>query len=326
MRRLVNHNGSIDRALKLIKAASQAGADAVKFQTFIASEEISTFAPKANYQKTLTDQNETQLEMVRKLELNKEEHIALIQECDRLNIEFMSSAFDLISLEMLKEINIKRFKIPSGEITNLPYLRKIAKFNMPIILSTGMARIGEIDKCLEILENNGFDISYVTILHCNSEYPTPLEDVNLNVLSTLKDTFGLKVGYSDHTMGIEVSIAAVALGASVIEKHLTLDRNLDGPDHSSSLEPKEFEQMVSQIRSIEIALGSKIKKPTNSEMKNIEIVRKSIVAKIKISKGEVFSEDNLTVKDQEGLSPMIWDHIIGKRAERDFYPDEIIQL
>ena len=255
----VNHNGSIDRALKLIKAASQAGADAVKFQTFIASEEISTFAPKANYQKTLTDQNETQLEMVRKLELNKEEHIALIQECDRLNIEFMSSAFDLISLEMLKEINIKRFKIPSGEITNLPYLRKIAKFNMPIILSTGMARIGEIDKCLEILENNGFDISYVTILHCNSEYPTPLEDVNLNVLSTLKDTFGLKVGYSDHTMGIEVSIAAVALGASVIEKHLTLDRNLDGPDHSSSLEPKEFEHMVSQIRSIEIALGSKIK-------------------------------------------------------------------
>ena len=323
----VNHNGNIENAYKLIEAASMVGADAVKFQTFIASEEISTFAPKANYQKNLTDINETQLEMVKKLELTSEQHISLINKCDTLNIEFMSSAFDLKSLELLNELHIKRFKIPSGEITNLPYLRKIAKFKIPIILSTGMCRVGEIDQCLEILENSGYNLSNVTILHCNSEYPTPLKDVNLRVTKSLKTTFGLNVGYSDHTMGTAVSVAAVALGATVIEKHLTLDRNMQGPDHLSSLEPNEFKQMVDQIRSIEIALGSKIKKPTNSEMKNINIVRKSIVAKVKISKGEIFSDDNLTVKRPgTGLSPMNWDILIGMKSDREYEPDEFIKL
>ena len=248
----VNHNGNIENAFKLIEAAAMVGADAVKFQTFIASEEISTFAPKANYQKNLTDINETQLEMVKKLELTSQQHISLINKCDTLNIEFMSSAFDLKSLELLNELRIKRLKIPSGEITNLPYLRKIAKFNIPIILSTGMCRVGEIDQCLEILENTGYNLSNITILHCNSEYPTPLKDVNLKVIKSLETTFGLKVGYSDHTMGTEVSVAAVALGATIIEKHITLDRNMQGPDHLSSFEPDEFKLMVDQIRSIEL--------------------------------------------------------------------------
>lgn len=323
----VNHNGSIDLAFKLIEAAKEVGADAIKFQSFKADKVVSKDAEKAEYQKKTTNSNESQYEMIKRLELSLDDHYKLFDYCLNKGIQFLSSPFDLESIDLLIQLKLETLKIPSGEITNLPYLRKIAQFNKNIILSTGMSDLGEIEDALDVLINNGTDKERITILHCNTEYPTPFEDVNLKAMLTIKNAFNVKVGYSDHTKGIEVPIAAVALGAEVIEKHFTLDRNMEGPDHKASLEPKELKEMVMAIRNIEKALGNGIKKPSESELKNKPITRKSIVAKKDIKKGEIFTEENLTVKRPgNGISPMRWDEIIGKEAKRDFDIDELIEL
>lgn len=323
----VNHNGSIDLAYKLIDEAKNAGADAVKFQSFKASNIVSKKAEKAEYQKRTTDSNETQYEMIKRLELSLEDHINLINYCKKKEIEFLSSPFDFDSIDVLNNLGLKTFKIPSGEIINLPYLRKIGKLNKNIILSTGMSDLGEIEDALNVLIENGTLKEKIIVLQCNTEYPTPFEDVNLKAMLTIKNAFNVKVGYSDHTQGIEVPIAAVALGAEVIEKHFTLDRNMEGPDHKASLEPNELKQMVKAIRNIEVALGDGIKKPSKSELKNRDIARKSIVAIKKIEKGEIFNESNIGVKRPgKGLSPMRWDEVIGKLAKRNFEEDEIIEL
>jgi len=323
----VNHNGSIERALDMVKIAARSGADAVKFQTFIAEEEISKYASKAEYQKKTTGITESQLEMVKKLELNKNDHLRLIDLCAKYDIEFMSSAFDFISIRLLEELNISKLKIPSGEITNLPYLRQIGKLGKPVILSTGMSFLGEIEAALEVLEISGTNREKITVLHCNTEYPTPMEDVNLKAMLALRDAFGVSVGYSDHTLGIEVPIAAVALGAMVIEKHFTLDRTLNGPDHKASLEPEELKAMVQAIRHIEKALGDGIKRPSASETKNKPIARKSLVAATAIRNGDSFTDTNLAVKRPgTGISPMRWDEILGRSAIRDFKADELIEI
>ena len=323
----VNHNGSIERALDMVKIAARSGADAVKFQTFIAEEEISKYASKAEYQKKTTGITESQLEMVKKLELNKNDHLRLIDLCAKYDIEFMSSAFDFISIRLLEELNISKLKIPSGEITNLPYLRQIGKLGKPVILSTGMSFLGEIEAALEVLEISGTNREKITVLHCNTEYPTPMEDVNLKAMLAIRDAFGVKIGYSDHTLGTEVSVAAVAMGATVIEKHFTLDRNLPGPDHKASLEPEELKAMVQAIRNIEKALGDGIKRPSPSEAKNKPIARKSLVAATAIRNGDSFTEANLAVKRPgTGISPMRWDEILGRSAIRDFKADELIKL
>ncbi len=321
----VNHNGSIDLAKKLIDVAFDAGADAVKFQTFKAKNLVSKNAEKANYQKNTTDEKENQLSMLKKLELSKEAHLELIYYCNKKNIKFLSSPFDHNSINLLKDLGLEIFKIPSGEITNLPYLRHIGKLNKKIILSTGMSNIDEVKNALNILVNSGTKKNDVLILHANSQYPTPMEDVNLKAMVNIGKKLNVDYGYSDHTLGIEVDIAAVAMGASCIEKHLTLDCDMEGPDHKASLEPIQFKKMVEAIRNIELAFGSGIKKASKSEMQNIDIVRKSIVAKKEIKKGDVFNEDNITVKRPgRGISPMKWDEILGTKALKDYQEDDLL--
>ena len=323
----VNHNGDLDLAKKLIDVAANAGADSVKFQTFTADKLVTTHAKKADYQNKTTSDVESQYTMIRKLELNREMHEKLIKHTEEKKIQFLSTGFDIDSIDMLVELGLERFKIPSGEITHLPYLRHIGRYGKPVILSTGMATLDEIDIALNILESAGTPRKKITVLHCNTEYPTPMIDVNLRAMTTIRDTFGVEVGYSDHTLGIEVATAAVALGATVIEKHITLDRNLSGPDHRASIEPDEFKNMVTAIRNIEEALGDGIKQPSASESKNISIARKSLVASCAIKSGEIFSESNISVKRPgTGLSPMLWDKVMGSKAPRNFSPDELIEL
>lgn len=325
----VNHNGSMDNAYRLIDAASQAGVDYIKFQTFKSENLVSSTAKKAEYQIQNTGKkDESQLQMLKKLELNQQQHEQLIAYCKQKNIHFFSTAFDLDSLEYLHQIGLDLVKIPSGEITNLPYLRKAAALFNKVILSTGMSTIEEIKDALNVFLTAGIDKQNITILHCNTEYPTPMQDVNLKAMLHLKDEFGCEVGYSDHTLGIEVPIAAVALGASVIEKHFTLDKAMEGPDHKASLEPDELKAMVTAIRNIEKAINGNGKKEVSpSEIKNLEITRKSIVAAVTIKKGDIFSEENLSVKRPgNGISPMQWDHVIGKAANKDFKTDELISI
>jgi len=321
----VNHNGDMDLAKQLIDAAVDAGADVVKFQTFSAERLATHNAPKADYQGKTTDDSESQFSMLKRLELSSAMHEDLIAYCRSKKIDFFSTGFEIESLNYLASLGAERFKIPSGEITNLPYLRHVGAFGKPVILSTGMSSLGEIEAALEVLEAAGTPRTKITVLHCNTEYPTPMRDVNLRAMCSIRDAFGVSVGYSDHTQGIEVPIAAVALGATVIEKHLTLDRNLPGPDHMTSLEPKEFTAMVRAIRNIEQAMGDGIKRPSSSEYKNRAIARKSLVAARPISSGEIFSDENLDVKRPgTGICPMLWDQIIGTKAPRDFDADELI--
>ena len=321
----VNHNGSVELAKKLINVACEAGADAVKFQTFKAENLVSTNAKKAEYQKQTTDSQESQFDMIKKLELDVETHKELISYCNSQNIMFLSTPFDHDSIELLNDLGLEIFKIPSGEITNLPYLRHIGKLGKKVILSTGMADIGEIEDALDILIDAGTKKENITVLHANTMYPTPIEDVNLKAMVTIGNTFEIAYGYSDHTLGIEVDIAAVAMGASCIEKHCTLDKTMEGPDHKASLEPDELIAMVKAIRNIQLALGSSIKKPSKSETPNMEVARKSIVAKTTISKGERFTEDNLAVKRPgNGISPMRWDETIGTIATKGYQEDELI--
>ncbi len=323
----VNHNGSLKVAKKMIDAAKSCGADAIKFQTFKPENLVSKFAKKAKYQQKITSKSESQLDMLKKLALGANEHRELIRYCRKKGIIFLSTPFDLESIDLLNKFKLNIFKIPSGEITNLPFLRKIGKLQRKIIMSTGMADIKETKTALDMLMSSGTAKKDITVLHCNTEYPTPYEDVNLRAMLTIKDTFGVNVGYSDHTLGIEIPIAAVALGATVIEKHFTLNKSMKGPDHNVSLEPKEFKAMVEAIRHIEVAFGSSIKKPSNSERKNITAIRKSIVALKNIKKGEIFSEENITTKrPATGISPMQWDKVIGKTAQRDFKKDRAIQI
>lgn len=320
-----NHNGDFALALKLVDVAVESGADCVKFQTFVTEEVISKKAEKADYQKESTGINESQYEMVKKLELSFEQFKEIDSYCKKKGIIFLSTAFDLRSIEFLNTLDMPFWKIPSGEITNLPYLMKIAQINKDVVLSTGMSTIEEIREAVDVLTNNG--AGKITLLHCNTEYPTPMEDVNLKAMASLQKLFNLDVGYSDHTLGIEVPVAAVALGAKIIEKHFTLDRNMEGPDHQASLEPHELKDMVKSICNIEKALGSDIKKPSQSETKNINIARKSIVARRKIVKGEVFTEENLAIKRPgNGISPMKWFDVLGKESTRDFEEDELIEI
>lgn len=321
----VNHNGSIEMAVQLIDAAVYSGADAVKFQTFRADDLVCRYAEKAEYQKLLTEDEESQYAMLKRLELNSENHRVLHQYCSEKKIQLLSSPFDLKSIDLLRDLGLNIIKIPSGEITNLPYLEKIGRFNCEIILSTGMADDNEIAQALKVLTEAGTDLSQITLLHCTTAYPAPFEDVNLLAMQGMKRRFRVDVGYSDHTKGYEVAIAAAALGAKVIEKHFTLDRNLPGPDHQASLEPHELHALVHSIRNVEMALGSSDKKVTPSDKRNRDRVRKSIVAVCDIKKGEVFSERNLGVKRPgTGLSPMLWYDLIGKKAPCDFAKDTII--
>jgi N,N'-diacetyllegionaminate synthase len=321
----VNHNGSIELAKKMIDLASDAQADAIKFQTFKAEKLVSKNAQKAEYQKKTTDSSESQFDMIKKLELNQDVHKELMSYCKDKNIMFLSTPFDTDSIDLLNELGLEIFKIPSGEITNFPYLRHIGRLNKKIILSTGMSDIGEIEDALDVLMNAGTQKENITVLHANTEYPTPMRDVNLHAMVTIGKTFDVEFGYSDHTLGIEVDIAAVAMGAKVIEKHFTLDKTMDGPDHKASLEPDELNAMVLAIRNIEKALGDGIKKPSVSEKPNMKIARKSIVASRSIRQGEVFTESNLTTKRPgNGISPMRWDEIIGTIASKDYEMDELL--
>jgi N,N'-diacetyllegionaminate synthase len=323
----VNHNGDIELAKKLVDAAADAGADLVKFQTFNAKQLVTHAAPLADYQLSMTKDVQSQFAMLRQLELSEEMHETLITHCNRRNIGFFSTGFDIESLNYLMAIGAQLFKVPSGEITNLLYLRHIGALGKPVILSTGMATLGEIEAAIEVLEGAGTSRAEITVLHCNTEYPTPMQDVNLLAMRSLREAFGVAVGYSDHTPGIEVSIAAAALGATVIEKHLTLDRNLAGPDHKASLEPHEFTAMVRAVRNIEQAMGDGIKRPSPSEAKNKSIARKSLVAAKPIVAGDLFTLENVTVKRPgTGISPMRWDEVKGKVARRDFKLDEFISL
>ena len=321
----VNHNGSIDLAKKLIDVASAAGVDAVKFQTFKAENLATKNAEKANYQRARTDQKENQFSMLKKLEMSKEMHLELIDYTKNKNIEFLSSPFDHDSIDLLNDLGLELFKIPSGEINNLPYLKHIGKLNKKIILSTGMSNMDEIKNALDILINSGTKKNNIIVLHANTEYPTPIEDVNLRAMVNIGKELNVDFGYSDHTLGIEVDIAAVALGASCIEKHFTLDCDMEGPDHKASLEPYQLRDMVQAIRNTELALGNGVKKPSKSELSNIEIVRKSIIAKTKIKKGDIFKENNLTIKRPGGgISPMKWDDILGTKATKDYEDDELL--
>ncbi len=321
----VNHNGSLDLAKKLIDVACESGVDAVKFQTFKTENVISKSAEKAEYQKVTTDKDESQFDMIKKLELDVDAHYELIDYCNKKGIMFLSTPFDHESIELLDSLGLEIFKIPSGEITNLPYLRHIGSLKKRVILSTGMADIGEIEDALDVLIKEGTPKENITLLHANTMYPTPMEDVNLRAMVTIGKTFDIEYGYSDHTLGIEVDIASVAMGASVIEKHFTLDKDMEGPDHRASLEPHELNSMVASIRNIELALGSSIKKASPSEIPNMEVARKSIVASRDIKIGEVFSESNLTVKrPATGMNPMRWDEIIGKISQKEYLKDELI--
>ena len=321
----VNHNGSVDLAKKLIDAASISGADAVKFQTFKAENLVVKNTQKADYQKQTTDASESQFDMIKKLELDVDTHKELIAYCQEKIIMFLSTPFDHESIDLLSDLGLKIYKIPSGEITNLPYLRHIGSLGKQVILSTGMSNLKEVGDALNILINAGTSKDNITVLHANTMYPTPMEDVNLNAMLTIQKEFGVDIGYSDHTLGIEVDIAAVAMGASCIEKHFTLDKTMDGPDHKASLEPEELKAMVSAIRNIEKALGSSEKKPSPSETVNIDVVRKSIVASQSIKKGDRLSSKNITTKRPgTGISPMKWDEIIGTTSSQDYNVDELI--
>lgn len=323
----VNHNGDIELAKKLISVAKLAGVDFVKFQTFKTSNLVTKTASKAEYQKSTTDSHETQYDMIRRLELSKADHEVLLEECRRQDIGFLSTAFDRDSFDMLIDLGIDQVKIPSGELTNLPLLSHMTRLGLPVILSTGMANLGEVEAALEVIEQAGTPRSRITALHCTTEYPTPMLDVNLRAMVNMKSALGVNVGYSDHTPGIEIAIAAVALGATVIEKHFTLDRNLPGPDHQASLEPDELKAMVAAIRNVEIALGDGIKRPSESELKNKPIARKSLVAIKPINAGEPFTTENVGAKRPgTGISPMRWGEIIDKTAKRNFSVDELIEV
>ena len=321
----VNHNGSIETAKKLIDVAASAKVDFVKFQTFKAENLATKSADKAKYQKDLTDNKESQFEMLKKLELDFESHIELIKYCSHKKIKFLSTPFDIDSLNMLLKLDIPLIKIPSGELTNLPLLREIGKTKKPIIMSTGMATLDEIDSALKILYNSGAKKNKITVLHCNTEYPTPIKDVNLNAMLTIKKELKVAVGYSDHTLGIDISLAAVVLGATIIEKHFSLDRMQPGPDHKASLMPDELINLVRSINKIEKALGNGEKTPSPSEKKNLFIARKSIVAKKNIDKNKFFTEQNLTTKRPgTGMSPMKWNKIIGQKSKKNYKIDEFI--
>lgn len=324
----VNHNGSLELAKQLIDAAAEAGVDYVKFQTFKTENLVSKQAPKAEYQKRNTgDSEHSQFSMLKKLELSPEQHVELIDYCQKKGVRFFSTAFDLDSIDFLSGLKLGLWKIPSGEITNYPYLKKIALRKEPVILSTGMSDLEDIGNAIRVLEQYGVNREKITVLHCNTEYPTPMADVNLRAMQTIKKLLGVKVGYSDHTLGIEVPIAAVALGAEVIEKHFTLSREMEGPDHKASLEPDELKAMVKAIRHVEIALGSGNKKITESEAKNRAVARKSIVASSFIRKGEMFTENNISVKRPgTGISPMEWENVLGQMAKKDFEPEDLIEL
>ncbi len=323
----VNHNGDYDRAVAMIHAAKEAGADYVKFQTAVPELVISSIAPKAEYQKETTGEAESQLEMCRKIHLRLEDYPSIAAICRETGIGFMSTPFDLKSIDCLAPLGMDYWKIPSGEITNLPYLRKIAGFKGHIILSTGMCEIEEVEQALQVLEQNGTQRENVALLHCTTQYPTAMEDVNLRAMFQLARLNPGCVGYSDHTVGIEVPVAAAALGARVIEKHFTLDKTLPGPDHRASLDPAELKEMVTAIRNIEKALGNGIKRVTEAERPNIEVARKSIIAARDIAKGEILTQENLTVKRPgNGISPMRWDEVVGTKACRDFAYDSLITL
>ncbi|MDD7461671.1 MAG: N-acetylneuraminate synthase [Prevotellaceae bacterium] len=324
----VNHNGSIVVAKQLIDEACNAGVDIIKFQTFKADQLVAKHAPKAEYQKqNMNDGNESQYAMLKKLELSHQDHEELIDYCSQKGIRFWSTAFDFDSIDYLHSLKLGLWKIPSGEVTNYPFLRKIASFGEPVIMSTGMCEEEDITAAIQVLNKFGITNNQIILLHCNTQYPTPFNDVNLNTLATLKEKFKVEVGYSDHTQGIEVPIAAVALGATVIEKHFTLDRNMEGPDHQASLEPKELKQMVQAIRNIEKALGTGHKHITSSERANIAVARKSIVAACNIAKGDFFTEENITVKRPgTGLSPMRWEEVLGLQAMRDYQVEEQIEI
>ena len=325
----VNHNGSIDMAKQLVLKAKEVGVDYIKFQTFKASKLVTKSAKQAEYQqKNIGNGEDSQYQMLKKLELSPEEHQILIDYCDELGIKFFSTAFDFDSIDYLHSLNLGLWKIPSGEVTNYPFLKRIAAYNEKTILSTGMCDMQDVKNAVEALYKNGLSKENLILLHCNTEYPTPFEDVNLKAMDALRKEFGVEVGYSDHTKGIEVPIAAVALGATVIEKHFTLDRTLPGPDHKASLEPDELKAMVSAIRNIEKAVGGDgTKHVSESERKNIAIARKSIVAACDIKAGEVLTEGNLTVKRPgSGISPMCWEEVIGKKAKHDFFEDDLIEI
>jgi len=323
----VNHNGDVNIAKQLIDAAAEAKADYVKFQTFQSNKVISSFAEQASYQYKNTGIKESQLEMVQKLELSKQDHQLLLDHCKKTNIKFFSTSFDLPSTRFLRKLNLGLFKIPSGEITNLPYLSLIGGYNTEIILSTGMADLGEIEQAIRVLEKNGTERNKITLLHCTTEYPAPFEEVNLKAMNTLREAFGTEVGYSDHTEGIEVAIAATALGASVIEKHFTLDKSLHGPDHKASLDPDELKKMVYSIRLIEKSLGDGRKEPSQSEIRNKSVARKSLVAKKLIKKGDKFTRNNIAIKRPGyGISPMKIDDVLGRKAIRKFTTDEMIEI
>jgi N,N'-diacetyllegionaminate synthase len=323
----VNHNGDISLARQLIDAAADAGADLVKFQTFNASRQVTRVAKKADYQTQTTDCNESQHDMLQRLELTEAMHHELIAHCSARKIGFFSTGFDIDSIDLLQSLGQEHFKIPSGEITNLPYLRHIGRLGNTTILSTGMATLGDIEAAIDVLEQAGTPRSKITVLHCTTEYPTPMVEVNLRAMQSIQSAFGVAVGYSDHTQGIEVAIAAVAMGATVIEKHFTLDRNLPGPDHQASLEPVELKAMVTAIRNIELALGDGVKRLTPSEARNKPIARKSLVANQEIKAGELFTDQNVTTKRPgTGISPMRWDEVLGRIATRNFAADELIEL
>ncbi len=323
----VNHNGSLEIAKKMIDCAAQCEVDAIKFQTFQADSLVSPFAPKAEYQKKLTNHRETQLKMLKSYQLDKHAHRQLMKYCKKRKILFISSPFDLPSINLLNDLGLPILKIPSGEINNLPYLKKIGKLKKKLILSTGMASLEEIQTALKILIKAGTPKQLITVLHCNTAYPTPFGDVNLQAMLTMKERLKVKVGYSDHTLGIEIPIAAVALGAGVIEKHFTLDRTREGPDHKASLEPSELKKMVAAIRHVELALGTGIKKPSASEIKNLPVVRKSLVAASDINKGDIFQSENIAVKRPgTGITPMNLNKVLGLRAKRDFKKDELIEI
>lgn len=320
----MNHNGSLELALEMVDAAAQAGADYIKFQTFKAENLVTSAGTTAAYQKNNCNAD-SQLEMLRSLELTFDDFIRIKSYCEDKGIGFVSTPFDLESIDFLASLGMDFMKIPSGEITNLPYLRRIAATRMPVVMSSGMSTIGDIEAALEVFYSQGYGQSDITLLHCNTEYPTPFRDVNLIAMVSLRNTFGIRTGYSDHTPGIEVPVAATALGAAVIEKHFTLNRSLPGPDHVASLEPEELSRMVKEIRNVAVSLGSPLKQISDSERKNMAVARKSIVAATDIKEGDIFTEENLTVKRPgDGISPMLWDKIIGRKAVRDFSKDSPI--
>ena len=322
----VNHNGDLSLGEKLIEVAADCGADFVKFQTFTAENLVTPNTKVAEYQMNNSEKDNTQLNLLKKLELSRDQHIKLKQKSADLNINFMSTAFDVESSDFLKELGQEVFKIPSGEITNLPLLRHIGKYQKEVILSSGASNMSEINAALEVLTSAGTLLNQITVLHCTSAYPANFNEVNLLAMGKIATEFGVKVGYSDHTLGIEIAIAAVALGATIIEKHFTLSRNMEGPDHKSSLEPDELNQMIKSIRNVEKAFGDGIKKATLGELQNVNLIRRSIVAKKSINKGELFNEDNLTSKrPASGISPMNWESILGKIAKRNYFVDEMIE-